>query len=438
MRILFVSKTLLAANIAYLLKKEGHDIKLYIDDKTKKDVFEGFVDKTTDWVNEIPWVGKDGLIIFDDVGFAKDQENLREQGYNVFGNSILGEELETKRVFGQAVFKECGMKIKDTFDFNTLDDAILFIKENPKRWVIKQNSDSAKRLNYSGALKSGEDCISILESYKKKKSIQKITLQEWVGGVELAVGRSFDGEKWVGPIKVNMEHKKFMPGDIGPTTDEMGTLAWFTDNEDSKIFNETLKKMEPFLRKANYVGEIDINCIVNENGAFPLESTSRFGSPIVHLHSEFQRNKWFDFLHSVTTKNKYQMRYKKGFGVVIVIAIPPFPYSKKIDEINYVDTQVFFKDITQSDLEHVHFDEVSKKDDKYFINETEGYILYVTGHGKTVEEAQKKAYKICKKIIIPKMMYRNDIGDRFVRHEREKLEKWGYFTKEDCPWFFSK
>jgi phosphoribosylamine-glycine ligase len=55
-------------------------------------------------------------------------------------------------------------------------------------------------------------------------------------------------------------------------------------------------------------------------------------------------------------------------------------------------------------------------------------VLYVTEHGKTIEEAEKKVYNLIKKIHIPKMMYRNDIGQRFIEHDREKLKNWGYIS----------
>jgi len=48
-------------------------------------------------------------------------------------------------------------------------------------------------------------------------------------------------------------------------------------SEPNKIFGSTLKKMEPKLREESYVGFIDVNCIVNSNGIYPLEFTARFG-----------------------------------------------------------------------------------------------------------------------------------------------------------------
>ena len=53
-------------------------------------------------------------------------------------------------------------------------------------------------------------------------------------------------------------------------------------SEPNKIFNETLKKMEPKLAEEGYVGYIDVNCIVNTNGIYPLEFTVPLRLPDDH------------------------------------------------------------------------------------------------------------------------------------------------------------
>ena len=52
--------------------------------------------------------------------------------------------------------------------------------------------------------------------------------------------------------------------------------------------------------------------------------------------------------------------------------------------------------------------------------------MFVTSIGKTVNDARKSVYKIIKKIIIPKMFYRNDIGVDFDRYGLPALKKLGY------------
>ena len=91
-------------------------------------------------------------------------------------------------------------------------------------------------------------------------------------------------------------------------------------------------------------------------------------------------------------------------------------------------TDILFNGVlTDEEKNRIHFEEVSQHRDKtYYVSGNSGYVLHVSGTGKTVEAARKQAYDLIKKIIIPKMFYRTDIGLKFIEEDRTKLKKWGY------------
>ncbi len=431
MNILFVSNDLNAGDLAYLLTKEGHSVKLFIKNKKSRDNFDNMVKRVTDWRAELSWVGKKGLIVFDDVGYGAIQDRLRKQGYTVFGGSEMGEKLELNREYGQEIFKKYGMKTVELKDFENMDDAVMFIKKNRGKWVIKTDNSNGKFYSYIGELESGEDTLSLLRNYLLHSPINRksVTLHKRVHGVEIGVGRYFNGTDWVGPIEYNLEHVHFFPGNIGAPTSEMGTLAWYDSDETNKLYQETIARMKDFLVEAKFRGDFEINCIVNESGAHPLEATARIGTPIIHLHSEIHDSPWGEFLHAVASGKQYDLKWKKGYGMVLLMAVPPFPYSKYSKEYDYYGIRIHFKDIDKKDFGHIHFEEVSLspfKENEYYISDRQGYVLYVTSMGDTIEEAQKKLYALAKKIVIPKVMYRNDVGKKFAEEEMPLLKKWGY------------
>lgn len=433
MRVLFVSNDLLGGNIANLLVQEGHDVKLYIHEKGRRGNFQHMVKKTQRWDSELAWVGKKGLIIFDDIGFGKTQDELRRKGYTVFGGSEAGDKLEQNRVWGQETFAKAGMKTLPVWDFVSIQDAIVFVKKHPGCWVVKQNGTASKSVNYVGHFKDGRDVVEILEAYRHNNTheSQPITLQERVDGVEVAITRFFNGTDWVGPMLINAEHKKFFPGNLGPTTSEMGTLGWYESDEANGLFQATLAKLKPHLVEIDYRGIIDINCIANKKSVFPLEATSRFGSPMCHLQSELNRSPWGELLLALAKGEPYPLRYKTGYGVVLVVAIPPFPYAKQMAQHSQIGTHIYFEDsLTKEDMRHIHFEEISwdKRNKQYYISDDRGYILYVTGEGQTIEAAQNKAHQLIKKIYIPKMFYRADIGSYFAQEGIALLKKWGYLS----------
>lgn len=433
MRVLFISTDLIAGNIAYLLKKEGHEVKIYIAEKARRSNFSGLLEQTEHWQDEVAWVGKDGLIVFDDTGYGHAQDKLRREGYSVFGGSALGDRLESDREYAQEIFKTYGMQTVTTKNFSSVSNALAYAKKHPRAWVIKQNGHASKSINYVSIFDDGRDAINQLENYLKNNAdeCETITLQERVVGCELAVARYFNGNDWVGPIEVNIEHKKFFPGDLGPTTSEMGTLAWYTTNEKNKIFQETLGKLKPHLQEINFRGILDINCIVNEKGAFPLEATPRFGSPINQLQSEFNITPWGALLKAVADGKSYERKVKTGYGIVVLLAVPPFPYTKKLKGSSSEGLKIFFKKkLKQADWEHIHFEEVSTTQpdsmEHLYVSDYRGYVMYVTGTGTTVEKAREEAYGLINHIVIPKMFYRPDIGVSFINRSKKLLRSWGY------------
>lgn len=431
MKILFISKNLIGGDLARRLYNEGHEVKLFIEDSRSKKNLDGLIPKVDDWAIELDWVGEDGLIVFDDIGYGEIQDYLRKQGFNVFGGSKGAEQLELNREYGQEMFRKYGLSTTQLHDFSSPKEAYEFVQKNKGRWVIKQNDHISKDITYIGNTDSGNDVISVLQNYVKDPVISQhpITLHEFIDGIEIGVGRYFNGTTWVGPIEINLEHKRFFPGDLGPLTSEMGTLAWYTE-DDSVLFKKIIAPFEDFLRETNFRGDFEINCIANEKGIFAIEATTRFGTPIIHLQEELHISSWADFLLAIARGEEYNLEYKKGYGVVILLAVPPFPYTKGVSrtEHAYDNIAIYLDRLTDEEKKHFHFEDVTydPQDKIYRISGQDGYVGYITGVGETVEEAQEKVYSIAEKVIIPKVMYRNDIGSKFTAKDRARLVSWGY------------
>jgi len=432
LRVLFISGELIAGDIAHELKKEGCEVKLFIRDKVAEGCFDGMLEKTNNWRKELDWVGKDGLIVFDDVGYGKDQEILRKKGYLVVGAGIEGEKLEMDREHGQEIMKLLGIETNNDFETKpfTVDSAIEFIKKKKGSWVLKQN-DHNTALTYVGDIDDGSDVINILENYKANfGGSSDVSLQKRVKGVEIAMGRFFNGNDWIGPIVFNVEHKHLCNDDIGPLGGETGTLMWYERDENNKFFKKTLARMKEYLKRIDYRGYIDINFIVaDEDTIYPLELTSRFGSSTNQTQSEIQKSPWSEILLAIAKGENYEVDYKKGYGITVVLTVAPFPYRTSDKKLSQKGINIYFKKtLSKKDFEHIHFEGVSVKKiggkDIYLTAGDLGYVLYITGSAETVLEARKKVYVIINKIIIPKMFYRTDIGLRFLNKDQKLLQRW--------------
>lgn len=423
---LFVSLTALINDIAWQVHKEGHDVKYFIQNEEDREIADGFVPKTNDWQKDVDWAD---VIVFDDVlGQGTHAEKLRRKGKFVVGGTAYTDALEDDRTFGQEELKKFGVNIIPYEDFTSFDAAIDYVEANPNRYVIKPSGEAQniKRLLFVGEEDDGKDVLQVLEAYKKawSKEIKEFQLQRRVTGVEVAVGAFFNGTQFVHPININFEHKKLFPGNIGPSTGEMGTsMYWSVPN---KIFNMTLQKMEPKLKEEGYVGYMDINCIVNANGIYPLEFTARFGYPTISIQQEGILMPIGEFLYRLADGSMTSFKAKRGFQVGVRIVVPPYPFSDKQTFESYSkEAVILFK---KPNLEGVHIGDAKCVNGQWRIAGTSGVVLVVVGTGQTMRQAQNQAYNRIGNIMIPNMYYRIDIGDRWFE-DIDRLHAWGYLRE---------
>ncbi len=113
-KFLFVSWESLSGDLAWQIKKEGHDVKVYIKSEDDRDVYDGFLEKVDDYKKYIDWAD---VVVFDDVGFGKEADELRKKGKLVVGGSVYTDRLEEDREFGQSAMKSVGMLTLPHWDF---------------------------------------------------------------------------------------------------------------------------------------------------------------------------------------------------------------------------------------------------------------------------------------------------------------------------------
>ena len=422
-KFLFVSYDALISDIAWEVVKEGHAVKYWIREADSKDCADGFVPKTDDWRKEIEWAD---LIVFDDVlGMGEWAAEMRSLGKLVVGGTPYTDRLEDDRTFGQEELKKYGVPIIPFEEFTSFDKAIDFVQANPNRYVIKPSGEAQnyKRLLFVGEEEDGKDVIQVLEAYKKTwaDKVKVFQLQRRVTGVEVAVGGFFNGKQFMSPINVNFEHKKLFPGNIGPATGEMGTTMYWS--EPNKIFAATLAKMEAKLAEEQYTGYMDVNCIVNAQGIYPLEFTARFGYPTISIQQEGISMPISEFFYEMAAGTLKEFKTKRGFQIGVRIVMPPFPFNDDMTYNTYSkDTVIMFKKPTQ---EGVHIEDVKLINGEWVIAGTSGVVLIVCGSGQTMKQAKAQAYSRVANIMIPSMYYRDDIGERWIE-DSDKLHAWGY------------
>ncbi len=205
----------------------------------------------------------------------------------------------------------------------------------------------------------------------------------------------------------------------------MGTLMFWSPP--NKLFKETLGKMIEPLRASGYIGYVDINCIVNGRGIYPLEWTCRFGYPTIEIQQEGVITPLGEWLYKLAAGENFELKTKKGFQIGVRIFVPTyFTKTKDTETIEtYRDLPILFK--KPNELDGIHIEDVKNDNGIWRIAGVSGVLLVVTGSGLTVEGARHQVYKRVKNIMIPNMFYRTDIGSRW-HNESDKLQTWGYLS----------
>jgi phosphoribosylamine--glycine ligase len=109
MCVVVLSHDFSGASLCHRLALEGYDVRVFVADIAQAGALEGIVAKAASRAAGVEWVGRDGLVIADDVGFGRLQADLRAQGYAVVGGSVGGDRLEEDRPYCQRVLTDCGI-----------------------------------------------------------------------------------------------------------------------------------------------------------------------------------------------------------------------------------------------------------------------------------------------------------------------------------------
>lgn len=412
------------------LAAAGHEVRIHQADPAAADVMAGLLTRVEDWQRELGWVreaGADGILIFENAHMGEIQDELRRRGFNVIGGSAFGDRLEQDRAFGQDCLRQVGCKTAPTRAFTDFAAAIDYVRSRPRRYVFKLNgSGNAPSRNHVGELDDGADILALLERLQSMwtdEARPDFVLMDHVDGVEVGVGAYFNGERFMEPVVIDFEHKRFFDGDLGELTGEMGTLISYRNS--GNLFSRTLAHMAEALRDGGYVGYINLNTIVNADGIWPLEFTARFGYPGFAICDALHEEGWDALFARMIARGRLDFRTRPGFAIGLALTVPPFPNGDRYAQLSKGMPILFRGELSARDRRHLHLSEVELRDGRLLTSGEIGYLMVVTGCGETVEQARAEAYGLARRVVVPNLRYRTDIGRRFIDREQAMLRQWG-------------
>ena len=429
MRLLIVDPAGAALDLAVRAQNCGHTVKHFIRDTPKTAAIGAAM--TTVIRDLAEWMRWPDLVFCaDNTMFMRDVDTMRRSGIPVVGASPETAMWELDRDKGMSVLRSVGIKTPPSKAFSSYDDAIAHVKSTMKRFVSKPSGDADKALSY--VAKSPADLVYMLERWKANDKLKgDFILQDFVPGVEMAVGG------WHGPHGFNAgwlenwEFKKLMVGDLGVATGEQGTVMRYV--KQSRLADQMLVPLKRKLAKARYVGYIDVNCIVDEHGqAWPLEFTMRPGWPTFNIEQALRSGDSVQWLLDLARGADTASISYNEIALGIVLSIPDYPYShlthKQVEGTPiYGVTPGMWKSLHPCEMAMgVAPFQIGDKIESSLVPVTAGdYVLVMSATGPDVVTAKQRALRRLARLIVPNSpMWRTDIGDR-LNKQLPKLQAHG-------------
>ena len=428
MRVLFISKEGDGLCVAQRLVLEGNEVDFWCADRRFDKAGIGIVNRVPSWQSA---ARRADLIIADAVGLARFEPAVRATNKPFLGFSKPLDTIELRRDIGMELFKRAGIEIPETHTWNSAREAAAIVKSQgfDQGWVIKPNGNQP-------AAQTGvfTDEALLARAISRLPPASNGILQRIVSGVEISTEGWFNGSDWIRPFNHTFEEKRFLAGGLGPNTGCMGNVV-INAGAGDKLTKATIERVSDFLRAIKYRGPFDINCIVNAEGAFALEATSRMGYDAVQALFEGLDEPVGDFLFGVAEGSKKSMRLTENTMIAVSLSIPPWP-NRKIDKDEAGEPVL---GINEQALHHLFLGDLCREGDDYFTAGCEGKLLTATAIGRVSRgkrapdgstykddytyEARRRVYRTLDRIKVPSKQYRVDIGER-VNGDIAKLKEW--------------
>ena len=419
MKILLHSTAGDGVGLASQMSQEGHDVLLHLAGK-KSRLYDGMLYKVDDWEKIAT---QSDLVIFDGNGMGGRADSLRARGVKVWNGGALADALEKDRSFGMKVFEKAGIPTPETFKFGTASQAKEIVSANFRardRMVIKLDDFGACATSY--VARDRADMLAQIATWEADPTIARIDkggiIQRFVEGVEISIEGWFNGTEFMYPFNVTMEDKCLLNGNKGPNTGCAQNVVWQLRNRAPKL-SKMIVPLAPLLRKGNFVGQIDVNTIVAEDGSGPyaLEFTPRPGFDATSTLVLGLAGYAEACLAAVTGASELPLGQRPWDYLTAVRAwIPPYPFestkpsfnAELYDQIRGVPIEGW----EQDDPRILLYDAMVTDDDKVVMAGTNGIAFISLGSGRTLDQSVADCYRQLEAVQVPNLGYRTDLGER--------------------------
>ena len=341
-------------------------------------------------------------------------DRIRDLGLAVFGPSADAAEIEGSKGLMKDLCAKYGVPSADYQRFDEPDAAKEYIRVKGAPIVVKADGLAAGKgvllCHTVNEAFAAVDHIMIEEAFGPAG--EEIVIEEFMQGEEASFFAICDGERAL-PLGAAQDHKAAYDGDHGPNTGGMGAYspAPIVDQKmQQRIMDEIVTPVVEGMAKEGrpYTGVLFAGLMIGDQGPRVIEFNCRFGDPECQPLMARLQSDALEMLNAAAHGKLDDIKLKWDDRTALTVVMAAKGYPGKYEEGSII--QGVEKAAAMDDVLVFHAGTKRGPNDVLLANG--GRVLGVTALGKTVKQAQARAYAAVDAIDWPDGFCRRDIGWR--------------------------
>ena len=345
-------------------------------------------------------------------------DDLTAAGIKVFGPSRAAAQLEGSKGFTKDLCKANDIPTAAYERFTAAEAAKRYVRAQGAPIVVKADGLAAgKGVVVAKTLDEAEAAIAMMFDGAFGSAGTEVVIEEFLAGREISFFALCDGETAI-PLASAQDHKRVFDHDEGPNTGGMGAYSptpFVTPEVHEQIMSRIILPTVAGMKKRGtpFRGVLYAGVMLTEQGPKLFEYNVRFGDPecqvlMLRMMSDIVPA----FLAACDGELRhFDLRWFPDPALTVVMAAKGYPGDyRKGTRIEGLDDAAKIEGV-----EIFHAGTVAK-DGAILANG--GRVLNVCAIGKTVREAQQRAYEAVDRIKWPDGFCRRDIAGQAVEAER--------------------
>lgn len=344
-------------------------------------------------------------------------DHLEAAGVKAFGPTQAAARLEGSKSFTKDLCKANNIPTAAYEKFAAPAPAKEYLRKQGAPIVVKADGLAAgKGVVVAQTLEEAESAVDMMFGGNVGEAGASVVIEEFLVGEEASFFALCDGETAIA-LAAAQDHKRAFDGDKGPNTGGMGAYspapvmtADMTSRTMDEIIFPTMRAMKAM--GAPYKGVLFAGLMITATGPKLIEYNVRFGDPECQV---LMLRLMSDLVPALLAShdgvlNNFDLRWYPDAALTVVMAAKGYPGT-------YAKGSVIEGLDAASAVEGVEIFHAGTKRDGDRIVANGGRVLSVSALGRTVSEAQSRAYTAVDKIRWSEGFCRRDIGWQAIKRE---------------------